>query len=404
MGLFQWLFGKQDKESESSPKPLPEKSHEITPTKTLPETFPGNSVELEGSGSFSFLVVGESYYQDNLKKICGDSSIDGIKKVLNATLIHADDNQYDNEAVRIEISGKIVGHMSRTDAKLYRAYMRSRDWTGLTAICKAKISGGWDRGQGDVGSYGVSLDLPSDFNELYHSVACDNRNDEEPSEPNTIMFNVERPHIRDFNEVGANVNLWIPKEAPVDVYIFHRDGPDGKIGTIPLKYSHKIMSHILAGLEYEAKIIELGNNLCKIKCKLLSREETEIKKAKKAESLRNELTKPYKPKKPIEMTFFLYKKRSAKVGDKLIMEFDELDSYVNDLSHGNIRFLNKTGDVVGTFDGYVNIMQRLLKAHFNSYLFDIEILDIAKERNRYGGGYLTKIVVTPYKNVNTTPL
>lgn len=398
MGLLEWLFQKKSKSPDSLPKALPETQpeimHKVSP-EILPKTSPGNLIGLTGTGKFSLHVVGESYYQDNLKQICGEYSVDGTNNILNATLIHADDNQYDSEAIRVEISGKTVGHMSKTDARPYRTYMRSKDWSGLTAICKAKITGGWDRGQGDIGNYGVSLDLPSDFIESFNSVASANLNENAPSEPNAIIFNVERPHIRDFNEVGANVKLWMPKDDPEDVYIFHRDGPDGRIGTVPYKYADIIISHILDGLEYKAEIIELGINKCKIKCRLISKEETELRKAKEREVLRTELTKPYNPKKPITLVFAMRKKRSAKIGDKLNIEFDDLDSYVQ--GQWNIKFLNQVGDIVGILRHDVSIMQRLIKAHFNSFLFDVEVLDIEKERNRAWGGYLTKLTITTYK-------
>jgi hypothetical protein len=286
--------------------------------------------------------------------------------------------------------------MSKADAKMYRAYMRSNDWSGLTAICKAKIMGGWDRGRGDTGNYGVTLDLPSDFIESFKSVAPANLNEDVSIEPNTIIFYVDRPHIRDLNEIGANVKLWTPKDDPVDVYIFHRDGPDGRIGTVPSKYTDTIISHILDGLEYEAIIMELGYSLCKIKCRLISKEETELKKEKKRESLRIELTKPYNPEKPVTVVFVIKKKGSVKVGNRLNIEFDDLESYVQ--GKWNIKFLNQAGDVVGIFD-YDNMdkMRRLIKAHFNSFLFNIEVIDIEKERNMAWKGYLTKLIITPYK-------
>jgi len=399
MGFFERLFKKIRKVPQSSPKSLPETVPQIM-RKASPEiaseTLPRNLIELTGMGKFSLPVVGESYYQDNLKQICGEYSADGINNISKAALIHADDNQYDSEAIRVEISGKTVGHMSKTDARMYRKYMRSKGWSGLTALCKAKITGGWDRGQGDVGNYGVSLDLPSDFIEPFSSVASANRNEDVPIEPNTIIFNVERPHIRDFNEVGANVKLWTPKDDPENVYIFHRDGPDGRIGTVPYKYAGIIISHILSGLECKAEIIELGINKCKIRCRLISKEETELRKAKEKEVLRTELTKAYNPKKPITLVFIMKKKRSAQVGDKLNIEFDELDSYVQ--GQWNMRFLNQVGDVVeGFYYDSTDKMRRLIKAHFNSFLFDVEVLDIEKERNRALGGYPAKLIITTYK-------
>ena len=97
MGLFQWLFGKKSKTPESSPKTLQEISPEITS-----EISSGKLIKLTGSETFSLFVVGESYYQDNLKQICGEYSVDGITNIFNATLIYADENQYDNQAIRVE--------------------------------------------------------------------------------------------------------------------------------------------------------------------------------------------------------------------------------------------------------------------------------------------------------------
>lgn len=383
MRLFQWLFGGKSKVSDDKDEISPDTSTEIKP-----QTSSENLIDLTGSGKFPFSVVGESYYQDNLKQICGEYSIDGTNKILTAALIHADDNQYDSEAIRVEIFGKTVGHMSKADARMYRTYMRSKNWSGLTATCKAKITGGWDLGQEDIGQYGVSLDLPLDFIESLNSIDSSNLNEAVPSDPNTIIFNVERPHIRDFNEIDVSVKLWIPKEDPEDVFIFHRDGPDGRIGIVPYKYKDIIMSHILAGLEYDARTIELGFNKCKIKCRLISKDETEG-------AIRTELTKPYNPKKPFTLFFTLKKKSSAKKGDKLRIEFDELDSYLN--GKWNLKFINQSGEIVGSGSDDKNTIRKILKAHFNSFLFDVEVLDIEKERDSYRKGYLTKLVITPYK-------
>ena len=165
---------------------------------------------------------------------------------------------------------------------------------------------------------------------------------------------------------------------------------------MPSKYTDTIISHILDGLEYEAIIMELGYSLCKIRCRLISKEESELKNEKKRESLRIELTKPYNPKKSVTVVFVMKKRISLKVGNGLNVEFDDLELYVQ--GEGNIKFLNQAGDVVGIFD-YDNMdkMRRLIKAHFNSFLFNIEVLDIEKERNIAWKGYLTKLLITPYK-------
>ncbi len=74
-----------------------------------------------------------------------------------------DDNPIDDQAVRVEIKGLRIGYLSREHARTYRS------WFGLAgaggqrrARCSALVRGGWDRGAGDTGDYGVSLDLPTD--------------------------------------------------------------------------------------------------------------------------------------------------------------------------------------------------------------------------------------------------
>jgi len=110
------------------------------------------------------------------------------------------------------------------------------------------------------------------------------------------------------------------------------------------------------------------------------------------------LTKTYNPKKPVTVVFAMKKKRSVKVGDKLKIEFDDLDSHVQ--GQGNIKFINQAGDVVGIYDfDTMDKKKRIIKAHFSSFLFNIEILDIEKERNKFWKGYRTKLIITPYKKM-----
>jgi hypothetical protein len=87
------------------------------------------------------------------------------------------------------------------------------------------------------------------------------------------------------------------------------------------------------------------------------------------------------------------KQDAVKLGEKLMIEFKDLDSY--DLkSKWHIKFLNQTGDTIGIFyDDYSrDTIQRILKAHFNSYLFEIEVSETFNS-----GDYPIKLVITPYK-------
>ena len=119
-------------------------------------------VTLPGPDTYSFDIVGESHYQKALKAICGERTADGANHKVIAVLILDDDNPYDSKAVRVDISGETVGHLSKKFAREYRKALKKTGNPDANASCRAVIVGGWDRGGGDRGSFGVKLDLPTD--------------------------------------------------------------------------------------------------------------------------------------------------------------------------------------------------------------------------------------------------
>jgi len=113
----------------------------------------------EGNGDYDQEVVGESFYQKALNKICGGKSKDGHKKEVVAVLICDDKNKYDSEAVRVDVLGKPVGHLSKSEARVFRKRLIQIDKEGAVVQCGGLIVGGWKRGLFDKGSYGIKLDL-----------------------------------------------------------------------------------------------------------------------------------------------------------------------------------------------------------------------------------------------------
>jgi len=110
-------------------------------------------------GTYSLDIVGESHYQSSLEKICGGKTKQGHKKIVQATLIHEDDNPYDDKAIRVDIEGMTVGYLSKTNARKYRKKLENVGHPWITVSCPAMIVGGWDRGGGNKGFFGVKLDL-----------------------------------------------------------------------------------------------------------------------------------------------------------------------------------------------------------------------------------------------------
>jgi hypothetical protein len=119
-----------------------------------------DEVEIRGNGCFALEIVGESHYQKNLESICGPRKEEGEDLITDACLILEDNNPYDNKAVRIDISGLTVGHLSRETARLYREQLNQSGHPRAIGFCKARIKGGWKRRGNDIGHYGVWLDIP----------------------------------------------------------------------------------------------------------------------------------------------------------------------------------------------------------------------------------------------------
>lgn len=116
------------------------------------------TMRIDGDGEYDLDVVGESYYQDALVGIAGPHTEDGRRVKVGAMLYLEPNNPHDGNAIRVEINGATVGHVSRELAPELRRELakygaRSGHRVGVDAI----IVGG------RIGeSYGVWLDVPMD--------------------------------------------------------------------------------------------------------------------------------------------------------------------------------------------------------------------------------------------------
>jgi hypothetical protein len=115
---------------------------------------------IPGPGDYELEVVGTSHYQQVLSKIVGGKTPDGHEFECDAVLVLEDSNPYDSNAVKVLINGLLCGHLSRENAKQYRHQLKRTGHPRITTSVKALIVGGWERGGGDSGHFGVRLDLP----------------------------------------------------------------------------------------------------------------------------------------------------------------------------------------------------------------------------------------------------
>lgn len=124
-----------------------------------PKKLKRQNVVVWKDGSFPMEVVGESNYQDALKRICGGFSRQGHANVVEACLELEPTNPHDENAVRITISGLTVGYLPRAQAERVASFMRSSGFNLL--VCDALINGGWRTNQHDSGFFGVRLGVPN---------------------------------------------------------------------------------------------------------------------------------------------------------------------------------------------------------------------------------------------------
>ena len=103
-------------------------------------------------------VVGESNYQDALKRIAGGYRRESQALVTTAIIALDPENRFDPNAVRVEIDGETVGYLPAAEAKRVGGFMR--DQGVEVATVEAQVRGGWRTNQYDKGHFGVRLKIP----------------------------------------------------------------------------------------------------------------------------------------------------------------------------------------------------------------------------------------------------
>jgi hypothetical protein len=107
-----------------------------------------------GNRRFDLKVVGESHYEQNLYDLCGPAT-DHIRQFPKTAILTLEvDNPYDRNAVRVDIDGLTVGHLSRSDAAWFRRICGGSD--GSRFVCDAVVVS--LRGSAAC-DYGVRLDI-----------------------------------------------------------------------------------------------------------------------------------------------------------------------------------------------------------------------------------------------------
>jgi hypothetical protein len=110
------------------------------------------------ANGYTLEVVGEASYQKNLIAAAGTKGEESTQVFVDASVVCEEGNPHDPHAVRVDIKGRTVGYLSRPTARIWRETASQKQ-----VVCPAVIRGGWDRGRGDSGNYGVWLAPPREF-------------------------------------------------------------------------------------------------------------------------------------------------------------------------------------------------------------------------------------------------
>lgn len=363
MGLLDWLFGRR-----SEDKPI---------------------AHLPGPETFSIDIVGESNYQSALESICGRRTDESQEKIVEAVLVHEDDNPYDDKAIRVDIQGKTVGYLSRENARQYRKQSKEAGYSAITARCSAKIVGGWDRGGEDKGHFGVKLDLPTADQHPGDS--------EDLSNASEFKFSIAQPNAQELihAKIGDSVNLWAPADTPTKILVYRRGsvGGEGRLGLVPKKYAGVIANHRTSELPIETEILDVTTSTCTIHCRLVQAEEVNRAKEVEQQKLRAELTKPYRPKKPVELSVDA-KSYALNIGDRLrLTQIPAIDECVEDIYGAVLVFASMDGKKTIAKGDEPAIKKKIVRLAHTFGDLDIRVVARTNEKQWYKSEY--RLLITP---------
>jgi hypothetical protein len=362
MGLFSWLFGKRE----------------------------GNKglTNLSGSGTYSLDIVGESNYQSALENISGGRTDESQRMIVEAVLVPEDDNPRDKNAIRVDIEGMTVGYLSRENARQYRKKRKEAGYSGIAARCSAMILGGWDRGIGDKGHFGVKLDLPAEYQGPNDS--------KELSKASEFIFTIDQSNALELSQakIGDYVNLWAPDDAPTVIRIYRRStlGGRGRLGLVPKRYARLIANHMASELPVETEILEITTSSCTIRCRLVPAEEVKEERDKEEQKLRGELNRPYRPRKPVEFSVDA-KSYSLKVGDRLqLAKIPSIDECIADIYGAVLVFASLDGKKTCEKRDEAAIKKKIIRLTHTFDDLDIKVISKADEKPWYESEYKLQII------------
>lgn len=154
------LITRSQRPAEVTPAPAPRRARR--PARAAAPSrdslvLPDNALELPRGQRVD--VVGESLRREAFDAYFGPRTEDGVRATVTVTLVHERTNAYDPNAVAVHLDGRMIGYIGRQGAAALAPVLDRIEAAGRVPYARASVRGGWDRGDGDEGEYGMTLDI-----------------------------------------------------------------------------------------------------------------------------------------------------------------------------------------------------------------------------------------------------
>ncbi|WP_017732738.1 hypothetical protein [Nafulsella turpanensis] len=216
-----------------------------------------------------------------------------------------------------------------------------------------------------------------------------------------LIFNVDHVFRKNLSEVekGDYVKLWTkPEMDRILIYGSGSVGGDGKIGDVPNKYVRVFQKHLLSAQNivdihgfspsnYDAKVIEVSPTHCQLLVTLHSpeaiKQRVESFNKEQQEKLKDEFSKKYKMKKPVEIRFNQADLRHVDLHELQVKIFDK-EFYLN---RGGvlIQLVDQNNNIITDASSQGSTIIRVIKGYYNGQQMEIT------EMNKTAHGIKVKI-------------
>ena len=182
------------------------------------------------------------------------------------------------------------------------------------------------------------------------------------------IYHVENVAFAELKEckVGDYLKIWYPEDKSlINLYRLGTHSGFGRVGNITGKFLKTILIHFNRGDIVEAEIIEISKGKCKIKWEVTTAEKIKQETDSNISKIKEELSKPYSPKKSFIYELYIREKFELRSGDILSLNLDNLDEIEPDLENIEIPIYHNELLIGGITSQ--TVCRKVLRAFYSGY-------------------------------------